>query len=124
MTADASAPTEPIDRLSGLLRHFHVSAQMFHSGPLCGVTPFYDGPQLGHLHVLQQAPAPARWQLGAGVTHLGRSSMVMRVAFFKDDAVCAAYADCVLVFVNRERGVPVAMPELIRTLLDQRRVNA
>lgn len=54
MTADPSAPTEPIDRLSGLLRHFHVSAQMFHSGPLCGVTPFYDGPQLGHLHVLQQ----------------------------------------------------------------------
>ena len=76
------------------------------------------------LHVLQQTPAPARWQLGAGVTHLGRSSMVMRVAFFKDDAACAAYADCVLVFVNRERGVPVAMPELIRTLLDQRRVSA
>lgn len=60
MPVDSSAPpratvsTEPIDRLSGLLRHFHVSAQMFHSGPLCGVTPFYDGPELGHLHVLQQ----------------------------------------------------------------------
>ncbi len=44
----------PVDRLSGLLRHFYVDAQMFHSGPLCGTTPFYDGPELGHLHVLQQ----------------------------------------------------------------------
>lgn len=63
MPVDSSAPpastsspvtAEPVDRLSGLLRHFHLSAQMFHSGPLCGVTPFYDGPELGHLHVLQQ----------------------------------------------------------------------
>lgn len=43
----------PPDRLSGLLRHFRLSARMFHSGPLCGTTAFYDGPELGHLHVLQ-----------------------------------------------------------------------
>lgn len=49
-------PLPPPDRLSALLRHFHASAQMFHSGPLCGTTPFYDGPDVGHLHVLQRGP--------------------------------------------------------------------
>ncbi|MBX3659805.1 MAG: helix-turn-helix transcriptional regulator [Ramlibacter sp.] len=51
MDAPPLPPTP--DRLSGLLRHFHVQARMFHSGPLCGTTGFYDGPDYGYLHVLQ-----------------------------------------------------------------------
>ena len=75
------------------------------------------------LHVLQHGPAPARWHLGAGVTHLGRSSAVLRVAFFDDNPPCRAYADCVLVFADRDAGKPVAMPEAVRSLLDQCRVR-
>ena len=79
------------------------------------------------LHVLQHGPAPARWQLGAGVTHLGRSSAVLRVAFFdggpSNRAACHAYADCVLVFADRDAGKPVAMPDAVRTLLDGLRVQ-
>lgn len=75
------------------------------------------------LHLLQHRPPPARWLLGTGVTHLGRSSAVLRVAFFDPDQACTAYADCVLVFANRDAGKPVAMPDAVRTLLDQRRVR-
>lgn len=76
------------------------------------------------LHLLQHAPPPPRWLLGAGVTHLGRSSMVLRVGFFDTEGHCAACADCVLVFVDRDAGGPVAMPERVRTLLDRQRVQA
>lgn len=76
------------------------------------------------LHLLQHAPLPPRWQLGSGVGHLGRSSVVLRVAFFDQHAHCAAYADSVLVFVDRKAGKPVAMPDVIRQLLDQQRLLA
>lgn len=76
------------------------------------------------LHLLQHGPSPARWRLGCGVTHLGRSSTVLRVAFFGDALDCTAYADCVLVFADRDAGKPVAMPDAVRALLDQRRVRS
>ncbi len=76
------------------------------------------------LHLLQHRPSPARWQVGCGVTHLGRSSTVLRVAFFDQARDCLAYADCVLVFADRDAGKPVAMPDAVRDLLDQRRVRA
>jgi AraC-like DNA-binding protein len=45
-------PTPPADRLAALLRHFSVSARMFHSGPLCGINDF--APELGYgqLHLV------------------------------------------------------------------------
>jgi|JI10StandDraft_1071094.scaffolds.fasta_scaffold262779_3 AraC-like DNA-binding protein len=60
------APTTPTDRLSPLLQHFHVRTRMFHSGPLCGTTAFYDGPDLGYLHVLRAGTVQ--------VAHYGDSS--------------------------------------------------
>jgi acyl-CoA thioesterase FadM len=75
------------------------------------------------LHVLRHAPPPPRWQLGAGITHLGRSSAVARVAFFDGPAGCAAYADCVLVFVDRAAGGSVPMPDPVRAALQARRVK-
>lgn len=42
-----------MDRLEALLKHFTVSAQMFHSGPLCGVNDFEPQKGLGQLHLLQ-----------------------------------------------------------------------
>ena len=43
-----------IDRLDALLRRFSVTARMFHSGPLCGVTDFYEQEDLGQLHVVKR----------------------------------------------------------------------
>jgi AraC-like DNA-binding protein len=43
-----------IDRLSGLLRRFPVSAQLHHSGPLCGLNHFDAALGHGFLHVLRR----------------------------------------------------------------------
>lgn len=74
------------------------------------------------LHVHRHRPAPPQWQLGAGVTHMGRSSVVLRVAFFDGADECLAHADCVLVFVDRDRGSPVTVPDAVRGALEQRRM--
>jgi AraC-like DNA-binding protein len=42
-----------VDRLSDLLRRFSVRAQMFHSGPLCGITDFVAHDYAGQLHMLK-----------------------------------------------------------------------
>ena len=42
-----------MDRLDALLKHFTVSAQMFHSGALCGINDFEPQKGLGQLHLLQ-----------------------------------------------------------------------
>lgn len=76
------------------------------------------------LHILAWRAPPPRWRLGAGVTHRGRSSAVVRVGFFDGQPQAAAGADCVLVFVDRERGQPLPMPEAVRAALDAQRVQA
>ncbi len=48
-----SAPA-PVDRLSGLLQHFRVQAQLHHSGTLCGLTHFDASEGHGYLHVLRR----------------------------------------------------------------------
>lgn len=42
-----------MDRLSPLLTRFALSARVFHSGPLCGLSTLFDGDHLGHLHLLR-----------------------------------------------------------------------
>ena len=49
----------PVDRLQGLLQRFSVSARMFHSGPLCGITDFDDN-GLGQLHLVRRGPLTVR----------------------------------------------------------------
>lgn len=44
----------PIDRLSPLLERFRVHTQLFHTGPLCGVTEFSADIGRGFLHLLRQ----------------------------------------------------------------------
>lgn len=44
----------PVDRLSTLLERFRVRAQLFHAGPLCGVTHFAAEPGRAFLHVLRR----------------------------------------------------------------------
>ena len=44
-----------VDRLQGLLSRFSVSARLFHSGPLCGITDFAENGQ-GQLHLVRRGP--------------------------------------------------------------------
>lgn len=48
-----------VDRLQGLLQRFSVSAQMFHSGPLCGINDFEENGQ-GQLHLVRRGPLEVR----------------------------------------------------------------
>jgi AraC-like DNA-binding protein len=45
-----------MDRLNALLKRFSVSARMFHSGALCGITPIAAQPGLGQLHLIKRGP--------------------------------------------------------------------
>jgi AraC-like DNA-binding protein len=51
----ASASQQPIDRLDALLKHFSLSARLFHAGPLCGTVDF-DDTDVGYLHVVRAGP--------------------------------------------------------------------
>jgi AraC-like DNA-binding protein len=66
-----SSPTEPtFDRLDSLLQRFSVSAQMFHSGALCGIHDFLEQEDLGQLHVIKGGEVE--------VQHLNRRETIKR----------------------------------------------
>lgn len=48
-----------VDRLQALLTRFSVSARLFHSGPLCGITDLDDN-GLGQLHLVRRGPLEVR----------------------------------------------------------------
>lgn len=69
-------PTHPpatasIDRLSTLLERFRVRTQLFHAGPLCGVTHYALRPGQGFLHVMRRGELVA--------THAPRTGLPRRV---------------------------------------------
>lgn len=45
-----------MDRLSPLLDRFALTARVFYSGTLCGVTTFSASDEVGHLHVVRRGP--------------------------------------------------------------------
>jgi AraC-like DNA-binding protein len=53
------ARSVPVDRLDALLRRFSVSARMFHSGALCGVTDFGVADGVGQLHLVRSGAVEA-----------------------------------------------------------------
>lgn len=55
------------DRLQTLLQRFSLSARMFHSGPLCGVTDFAEDGGLGQLHLIRRGPVQAAHGTGTPV---------------------------------------------------------
>jgi AraC-like DNA-binding protein len=55
-----------VDRLTSLFDRFRVSAQMFHSGPLCGRSHFSAGPGLGFVHVLREGTLEVVHRKSAG----------------------------------------------------------
>lgn len=56
----------PLDRLSALLERFRVRANLFHAGPLCGVTHYAERPGLGFLHVVRRGTMTVTHGAGAG----------------------------------------------------------
>lgn len=59
--------TPPLDRLSSLLEQFPVSARLFHTGALCGVSTFDAQPGRGFFHVLRQGEMVVTHSQGSGV---------------------------------------------------------
>ncbi|MFD4837528.1 AraC family transcriptional regulator [Achromobacter sp. NPDC058515] len=56
-----------IDRLSALLERFRVRAQLFHSGPLCGLNRFAPEAGRGFLHVLRRGELEVSHRPGSGL---------------------------------------------------------
>ncbi len=70
-SSKVSVHAPALDRLSSLLERFRVRAELFHAGPLCGVTHFALRPGQGFLHVLQRGELV--------VTHRARSGAPRRM---------------------------------------------
>lgn len=64
---DSMASAAPLDRLSSLLERFPVSAHLFHTGELCGVSTFAAEPGRGFFHVLRRGEMVVTHQQGLGV---------------------------------------------------------
>ena len=60
-------PSHALDRLSSLLERFSVSAHLFHTGALCGVSSFDAQPGRGFFHVLRKGDMVVTHNRGAGV---------------------------------------------------------
>lgn len=59
--------TPSLDRLSPLLERFRVQAQLFHQGPLCGITHFDARPGRAFLHVLRRGDVEIRHPARSGL---------------------------------------------------------
>jgi AraC-like DNA-binding protein len=60
-------PVQALDRLSCLLDRFQVSARLFHTGALCGVSTFEAEPGRGFFHVLREGEMVVTHHQGKGV---------------------------------------------------------
>ena len=60
-------PVQALDRLSCLLDRFQVSARLFHTGALCGVSTFEAEPGRGFFHVLREGEMVVTHHQGSGV---------------------------------------------------------
>ena len=98
------------DRLAGLLRHYTLSAQVFHAGSFCG-RHHYDGPH-GYLHLIRRGPVTVQ----AGVhpeIRIEEPSLLLypRVAphRFITDPEHDADLLCAVVDLGSTAGNPLAM---------------
>ena len=63
----SAQPSQALDRLSSLLERFQVSARLFHTGALCGVSTFDAQPGRGFFHVLRKGEMVVTHRKGAHV---------------------------------------------------------
>lgn len=57
-----------MDRLEAMLKHFTVSARMFHSGALCGINDFEPQQGFGQLHLLQSGTLQIEHHKAPGIS--------------------------------------------------------
>lgn len=69
------------------------------------------------LHWVHHRAPPAQWWLASAVTHIGRSSVVLRVAMFDGESLQAT-ADCVMVYTDPTAAPGAApLPPALRAAL-------
>jgi len=112
-----------MDRLNALLNRFSASARMFHSGPLCGVTPIPAQPGLGQLHLIKRGPV--RVEHGRRRTTITEPTLLFYPRplghRFVTDAEVGADMVCALVEFNGGAINPLvqALPEFVAMPLSE-----
>lgn len=111
-----------IDRLQSLLQRFSVSASLFHSGPLCGLTDFAPNGH-GQLHLVRRGPMEVR--------HAGEVVQVLEPSLlfyprplahrFITDSQAGADMACANLSFGADNGNPItlALPGFVLLPLDQ-----
>lgn len=113
-----------MDRLHALLQRFSVSAEMFHSGPLCGINDFPARQGLGQLHLVRAGRVEA-WHGSGEHEPIERPSLILyprpRPHRFITDAAQGADMACANVRLGEHPDNPVARalpPVLVMPLSD------
>ena len=100
-----------IDRLDALLRHFSVSARMFHAGALCGLNDFVPEPDVGQLHLIRRGRVEVTHHGAADVT-VEQPSLLFyprpMAHRFDTDPDTGADMACAHVRFDSGRGSPLA----------------
>ena len=89
-----------------------------------GVLDIHQGETVGLVvssgcHYFSSLAFPQTVQAGLRVAHMGRTSVRYEVGFFAEgQALCAARAHFVHVYVDKDSRKPVPLPDPLRTLLE------
>lgn len=107
-----------VDRLDTVFKHFSVSANLFHSGPLCGVTEERAIQGTGHLHVIRRGLVEVRHEENP-VLHIVEPSLLfyprpMAHRFITDEQSGADFVCATVVFsAGRFNPIVQAMPSIL-----------
>lgn len=108
----------PVDRLATLLQRFSVSAEVFHSGALCGIADFAPQEGRGQLHLLRRGPVRVEHAHRAAL-QMDEPSLLLYPRPLWHRFVCDADvgADLACAFVRFDIGggspLAAALPELL-----------
>lgn len=108
-----------MDRLATLLQRFSLSARMFHSGPLCGITDFEPLDGLGQLHLVRDGMLSVQHAGSVAPIVVNVPSLLFyprpMAHRFDCDAVAGADMACAHVRFNDTAGSPLvqALPAFI-----------
>ncbi len=113
-----------MDKLSEVLNHFSISAGIFHSGNICGLTAFEKSPhQEGHLHLLKKGSVEL--QSVCSTSHLSEPTLIFyptpvshRIIVDSEEGaelVCAT----ITYGVNAENPLTSSLPQCIAISLSE-----
>ena len=111
MTNEAPAGAAAPDRLEALLQHFSVSARVFNTGALCGVTDIGEADAAGRMHLVR-AGAVEVHHPGRPVLHLSEPSLLLyprpQASRFVTDPVRGADFACARLHFSGGEANPIA----------------